>query len=113
MKQIILIIAISAIANFSFGQTVQSAAFSESYQFEFNKDYSKAISLFENALKVNPEDVFLQRNYILSLIESGNKEKITQMMKELEEKYWFVDLELHPKIKNLPKEAIMKLSEII
>jgi len=53
MKHVILIIAISAIANFSFGQTVQSAAFSESYQFEYNKDYSKAISSIDNVYDAN------------------------------------------------------------
>lgn len=53
MKHVILILAISAIANFSFGQTAQSAAFSESYQFEYNKDYSKAISSIDNVYDAN------------------------------------------------------------
>ena len=77
------------------------------------KDHAKAISLFENALALNPEDVFLKRNYFISLVENGNKEKDFQLAKELEKEFWFLDLELYPKIKNLPKEVVMKLHDII
>ncbi len=64
MKQLHLLLLIILSANLSFAQTDLSKAFSESYQYEYTKDYAKAISSLDKFYDANSYEINLRLGWL-------------------------------------------------
>jgi tetratricopeptide (TPR) repeat protein len=63
-KKSILISVIYLVAQFTFAQTEQSKAFTESYQYEYKKDYANAISALDKIYEANSYEVNLRLGWL-------------------------------------------------
>ncbi|WP_321281066.1 tetratricopeptide repeat protein [Marinifilum fragile] len=73
------------------------------------KLFDQALSYFEKALKIYPEDLFVCRNYALALMEAGKEVKAFKIYTQIKKEYPFVDIQFLQPIKNLPPEIIEKM----
>jgi len=64
MKRILLFLSVAFIATSSFSQTELSKAFSESYTFEYNKDYVSAISVLDPFYDANSYEINLRLGWL-------------------------------------------------
>lgn len=71
--------------------------------------YDQAFAYFKKAIFIQPDDLFVCRNYALALMEAGKKEDSLKIYEQIRKKYWFVDLQYFNPIKSFPPEIIEKL----
>ncbi|NPE29029.1 hypothetical protein HNV12_13905 [Methanococcoides sp. SA1] len=73
------------------------------------KKYDEAFNMFEKALKLCPNDLFVSRNYAIALLENGGKEKALKVSEQLKRDYWFVDLQIFNPVCNIPPKVLERL----
>lgn len=69
----------------------------------------EAYTFYQQAICLDSDDPFLKKNYIAFLLKYGMKEEAELVIQELIKKYWFVDLEIFTKVKDLPPDVKEKL----
>lgn len=92
------------------GEYLQSTQFLEKYLKNYPNDFNalgylanvladmklfdESLDYFRKALSIVPNDLFLTRNYILTLFEARKTKEAFALIEKFKQEYWFVDLQI-------------------